>query len=443
MEFREYAWAQQLYRQRLIYGPAAEATEKSYPKYPAAALRELIRQSKHPHNLEPLLLTLARPANDDTRKRFAELAGELVLVERALSDDVVCEDLQVVVGGRVEKAPDGMLYPDKHSQVPYEVWVRVEMLQTLTIMLNEGAVRSLTPGMQSKLVNDLLARVADSERHALVRGYALRAAHAAVVAFNAVRPEVLRPGGAQSEGGAAAAGPFVRAAVAALRLAAGDAADDTNGGAGGGPEAAAVAAAGPINPYVADPFERLKLLSTACQALYLAVTGPDAAPTLFGAASRQLRDTQQPPAVLALAAAEAPFVVAFGGALLQLLACAGSGGDAGPAAWPGEAAIAELLGAPEGGVVHQVAGALKAGAADADAPAIVGLPSFAALAAAAFGRRCDQCATREAPGAAHKRCSACARAFYCSEKCQKAAWSGGHKAACKQMQLAAASAKSP
>jgi hypothetical protein len=117
MEFREYAWAQQLYRQRLIYGPAAEATEKSYPKYPAAALRELIRQSKHPHNLEPLLLTLARPANDDTRKRFAELAGELVLVERALSDDVVCEDLQVVVGGRVEKAPDGMLYPDKHSQV--------------------------------------------------------------------------------------------------------------------------------------------------------------------------------------------------------------------------------------------------------------------------------------------------------------------------------------
>lgn len=123
MEFREFAWAQQLYRQRLIYGPAAEATENSYPKYPAAALRELIRQSQHPHNLEPLLLTLARPANADTRKRFAEVAGELVLVERVLSDDVICEDLQVVMGNRVEKAPDGMLYPDKSSQVG---WVAVD-----------------------------------------------------------------------------------------------------------------------------------------------------------------------------------------------------------------------------------------------------------------------------------------------------------------------------
>jgi hypothetical protein len=117
MEFREYAWDQQLYRQRMIYGPAALATEKSYPKYPAAALRELIRQSKHPHNLEPLLLTLRRPANADTRKRFAELAGELVLVERALSEDVICEDLQIVVGSRMETTPDGMLYPDKGSQV--------------------------------------------------------------------------------------------------------------------------------------------------------------------------------------------------------------------------------------------------------------------------------------------------------------------------------------
>jgi len=121
MEFREFAWAQQLYRQRIIYGPAAEATERSYPKYPAAALRELIRQSKHPHNLEPLLLTLRRPANADTRKRFAELAGELVLVERALSEEVICEDLQIVVGNRVEQTPDGMLYPDPESQVRFGV----------------------------------------------------------------------------------------------------------------------------------------------------------------------------------------------------------------------------------------------------------------------------------------------------------------------------------
>lgn len=192
MQFREYTWAQQLYRQRLIYGPAAEATERSYPMYPAAALREvrvaggdpgswprarprqrqprveglgrrpaaaaaaaaaasvavrasgtretkhttpappplhpatspaaaprpqLVRQSKHPHNLEPLLLTLRRPANADTRKRFAELAGELVLIERALSDEVICEDLQIINGGSLETAPDGMLYPDKGSTV--------------------------------------------------------------------------------------------------------------------------------------------------------------------------------------------------------------------------------------------------------------------------------------------------------------------------------------
>lgn len=117
MDFRERAWGQQLYRARVLYGPAAEATERSYPKYPGAALRELVRQSGHPHNLEPLLLTLRRPANAATRASFSDAAGELVLVERALSEGVICEDLQIVVGGRVEKCADGILYPDTASQV--------------------------------------------------------------------------------------------------------------------------------------------------------------------------------------------------------------------------------------------------------------------------------------------------------------------------------------
>ena len=84
---------------------------------PSHGVPRVRRQSKHPHNIEPLLLTLARPANSDTRKRFAELAGELVLVERVLSDEVICEDLQVVMGNRVESTPDGMLYPNQRSQV--------------------------------------------------------------------------------------------------------------------------------------------------------------------------------------------------------------------------------------------------------------------------------------------------------------------------------------
>ncbi|KAI8466783.1 MAG: hypothetical protein J3K34DRAFT_460709 [Monoraphidium minutum] len=379
-QFREFAWAQQLYRQRLVYGAAAEATEKSYPKYPAAALRELVRQSKHPHNLEPLLLTLARPANADTRKRFGEVAGELVLIERALSGEVICEDLQVVVGDRVQLAADGMLYPDKDTQ-------------------------------------------------------ALRLAAGA-------------PEGAGGEGGG-----------------------DAGGGGGGGGD-----------PFVVDPFERLKLLSAACQALYLSGAGTDAAPAVFSCAGRTLADAQRlpkpPPALAAaggaallaratdaaaaallaaragggggsgaaadaaggegdektleeekaaagelsyegnwsnyleagysgpLVASAAPAVLAYAGALLQLLRHAGGGGGA----WPVAAALAELAGGE--GLAADVASALQAGHEGA-APAVVGLPAFAALAAATFARRCDECGKRQAGGAPLKRCSACTRAFYC------------------------------
>lgn len=82
MQFREVTWAQQLQLQRLLHGVGAEVTERSLPNYPGAALREVIKQSGHPHNLEPLLLTLRRPANKLTRQRFAEVAGELVLIQK-------------------------------------------------------------------------------------------------------------------------------------------------------------------------------------------------------------------------------------------------------------------------------------------------------------------------------------------------------------------------
>lgn len=379
------------------------------------------------------------------------------------------------------------------------------MLDVLATMLREGVVRSLTPVMQSKLVNDLLQRALDGGRAPLLRAYALRAAHAAVAAFNAVRPDVLRAaGGGEGPGAGAAAGAYLRAAVAALRLALGEQ-EGAGGEAGGGGERGGAPEGAGANACAVDPFERLKLLSTACQALYLSAAGTDAPAAAFAAEGRRLGNAQKLPSVAAIAAAgagpllaravgaaagalaeqrggaaggegaevvdeekaaagelsfednwaqylkagyagplvgaEAPVVVAFGGALLQLLARAG-GGEAEPA-WPSEGALAKLLAAPEGeaGAARDVAAALEGGYGD-DATAVVGLPSFAALALAAFGRRCDNCAAREQPGSALKRCSACARAFYCSEQCQKAAWAGGHKAVCKQMQLSAAGVKS-
>jgi hypothetical protein len=610
MEFREFSWAQQLYRQRLIYGPAAEATEKSYPKYPAPALRELVRQSKHPHNLEPLLLTLRRPENEDTRRRFAEVAGELVLIERIMSDDVICDDLQVVIGGRVEQAEDGILYPDRASkvrragrggqqrgpglgrraaawrvaewrvaewrvaawrcaaashawalphasastpppacppppnrppQVPYEAWVRVEMLDALTLMLSEGLVQSLTPAMQGKLIADLLERAQDAGRHPLLRGYALRAAATASLVLNPARCELAA--------GAPAAAALTRAACAALRLGTergapagagaleeappATASADSDASMGGGAEKSAdggePAAAPATNPFAGDPLERMKLLAAGCTALYLAAAGPDAAGAAAfpdGAApGAPLGDATKLPDVAALARAgagpllaraveaaaaalvdrlsaaagaepvapggdarseaereaeeerraagelsfednwaeylkagfskpdvvrDASAVVALGGALLQLLAASGGAAESDERAWPREAALEALTLAAggEGHVVGAVGAALakagEGGAAAGAVPAVVGLEPFSQVARALLARRCDACGAREgvasAP-AALKRCGACARAFYCSERCQKKAWGAGHKAACKQ--LAAAAKASP
>lgn len=49
------------------------------------------------------------------------------------------------------------------------------------------------------------------------------------------------------------------------------------------------------------------------------------------------------------------------------------------------------------------------------------------------GESCDRCMTHRTTldDAKLKRCSRCKNAFYCSASCQKAAWVGGHKAACR------------
>ena len=191
MEFRETAWAQQLFHMRLLHGPGAEATERSLPNYPPAALREVLRQSQHPHNIEPLLLTLARPVNAPTRLRFASVGGELVLVQKVLSKDPVASDLQVAVHGQVIQAADGILYPTKDVSTPYETWVRVEMLEVLRVMINEGIVKSLVPEMQQKLVDDLLQLTSDVQQHELIRLYALLAATAAIKQFHTLRPAIV------------------------------------------------------------------------------------------------------------------------------------------------------------------------------------------------------------------------------------------------------------
>jgi len=128
MQFREVAWSQQLYYQRLMHGAGAEVTERSLPNYPGSALREIIKQSEHPHNLEPLLLTLRRPANTLTRQRFAEVAGELVLIQKVTSNDPIATDFKMAVHGQLIDAPDGILYPTKETTTTYEIWLRVEML---------------------------------------------------------------------------------------------------------------------------------------------------------------------------------------------------------------------------------------------------------------------------------------------------------------------------
>jgi hypothetical protein len=75
-------WERQTCTRHATKPPRRRPDTTSLPNYPGAAMREIIRQSGHPHNLEPLLLTLRRPANAAARRRFAEVGGELVLIQK-------------------------------------------------------------------------------------------------------------------------------------------------------------------------------------------------------------------------------------------------------------------------------------------------------------------------------------------------------------------------
>eukprot|EP00878_Enallax_costatus_P007045 GHUV01007384.1.p1 GENE.GHUV01007384.1~~GHUV01007384.1.p1 ORF type:complete len:537 (+),score=187.34 GHUV01007384.1:232-1842(+) len=238
MQFREVTWAQQLHLQRLLHGAGAEVTERSLPNYPGAALREIIKQSGHPHNLEPLLLTLRRPANKVTRQRFGEAAGELVLIQKVTSSDPVVTDLKVYAAGEVTDSADGLLHPTKDTTVTFETWLRVEMLDVLRLMIEENLVKSLVPDMQYKLVQDMLQLTADPMQHELIRLYSFCAAYAGLKTFHAARPALVKAGFLQQ------AVEFLRSVIDKDSLA-----DSSS--------------------LALDPFERLKALTTSIEVLYL------------------------------------------------------------------------------------------------------------------------------------------------------------------------------
>ncbi|KAF6261463.1 hypothetical protein COO60DRAFT_1636758 [Scenedesmus sp. NREL 46B-D3] len=243
-------------------------------------MREIIRQSEHPHNVEPLLLTLRRPQNSATRKRFAEAAGELVLIEKVLNPSLLATDFKMAVHGRIVDAADGILYPTKARNTKYETWLRAEMLDVLCLMLEEGLVRSLVPEMQAKLIADLLqlsckpsqdssslqenssssqgdgaaqdssngngdsSRGSSSEgsncqHDELVRTYAFCAAYAAFKRFPAARAIALRAG-------------FLQAAAGYLAAVLEEASSSSEAG----------------SVLALDPFERLKAVTTAVEAIY-------------------------------------------------------------------------------------------------------------------------------------------------------------------------------
>eukprot|EP00879_Flechtneria_rotunda_P010523 GHRR01011001.1.p1 GENE.GHRR01011001.1~~GHRR01011001.1.p1 ORF type:complete len:461 (+),score=147.97 GHRR01011001.1:684-2066(+) len=238
MQFREVAWSQQLYYQRLMHGPGAEVTERSLPNYPGSAMREIIRQSEHPHNVEPLLLTLGRPANQVTRKRFAEVAGELVLIQKVTNPSPIATDFKMAVHGQIIDAPDGILYPNKDTTTKYEVWLRVEMLDVLRLMIEENLIRSLVPEMQLKLIEDMLQFANDSQQHELIRLYSFSVAYAAVKRFHAARAAAIQAG-------------FLDKAAAFLATILDEQQQH------------------PASSVNVDPFEKLKALTTSIQAMYL------------------------------------------------------------------------------------------------------------------------------------------------------------------------------
>lgn len=243
-------------------------------------------QSEHPHNVEPLLLTLRRPQNSATRQRFAEAAGELVLIEKVLNASPLATDFKMAVHGRIVDAADGILYPTQSCNTKYETWLRTEMLDVLRMMLEEGLVKSLVPEMQAKLIADLLqlsckpaqssnsssngaslqesSSSAEQQKDAadatqdssngdsagsneqqddeLVRLYAFSAAYAAFKRFPAARAVAMRAG-------------FLQAAAAHLA-----AVLEQGSSSSSSSEAGSVLAT--------DPFERLKAITTAVEAIY-------------------------------------------------------------------------------------------------------------------------------------------------------------------------------
>lgn len=123
---------------------------------PGSAMREILKHSQHPQNLEQILLTLRRPANSITRRKFAEVGGELILIQKVTSTDPVVSDFKVANFGQVMDLPEGMLYPSQSHTTLFETWLRVEMLDALRMMIEENLVRSLLPEMQLKLISDML-----------------------------------------------------------------------------------------------------------------------------------------------------------------------------------------------------------------------------------------------------------------------------------------------
>jgi hypothetical protein len=188
----------------------------------------------------------------------------------------------MAVHGQILDAPEGLLYPVASMTTSYETWLRVEMLDILRLMIEENLVRSLLPEMQTKLIADMLALAEDTAGHELVRLYAFGVAVAALKRFHAARPAAIRAGFA------AAAAALLRHVVA------------------GPHEAGSV--------YRADPFEQLKALTAAIEALYLIAltSSPQGDYTLAAGstASRAGQDAAEAAAAAAAAAADPAAVAA-------------------------------------------------------------------------------------------------------------------------------------
>jgi hypothetical protein len=119
-------------------------------------MREILKHSQHPQNLEQVMLTLRRPANSTTRRRFAEVGGELILIQKVTGSEPIVSDFRIANFGQVMDLPEGMLYPTQSHVTLFETWLRVEMLDALRMMIEENLVRSLLPEMQLKLISDML-----------------------------------------------------------------------------------------------------------------------------------------------------------------------------------------------------------------------------------------------------------------------------------------------